>query len=119
MAEEDDPEEEEEIEVTLDTLDEAVAGLRRAGRRNFIISLVLLLLLGLGAGAQIFLLETRLADMQGKLAAGGGRANDDFARVQNQTAAMGASMELLHRDMSLLRGQLEQLQRQLTLHNSQ
>ncbi|MDP6954153.1 MAG: hypothetical protein QGF53_15485, partial [Alphaproteobacteria bacterium] len=68
-----------------------------------IITLILLLGLGGGIGAQTYLLQARLDEM-GKASTQprSERASAELNRIQSQNAALSASMDLLHKDIAQL-----------------
>ena len=89
--------------------------MRRGSTRNFMITLIMLLALGGTVGAQTYLFKAGLDDVAKNSSAQpqSERASAELNRIQSQNAALAASMDLLHKDMTRLRAQLEQLERQL------
>ena len=73
--------------------------------------LILLLTVSGVSGFQIVALEGRLDAVQTGAGKKAGRALDDFARIQDQTAAIRGGVELLHRDIVKLRAQVDDIAR--------
>jgi hypothetical protein len=101
------------VEVTLADVGGTVGRLARSHRRSSLILIVLLILVGAASAGQIAMLNTRLANLETGLSRGSGRSSDDLARIQDQTAKMGAALELLHRDLAQVHSQLNQITREL------
>jgi hypothetical protein len=100
------------VEVTLADLGGTVARLARSHRRSSLIVLVLLIVVGAAAAGEFVMLNTRLAGLESGLGREG-RSADDLARIQDQTAKMGAGVELLHQDLAQVRGQLDRISREM------
>jgi hypothetical protein len=109
----DEPAETGPEEFTLPEVGAVVRRLARSHGRSSLILLVLLIAVGAVSAGQIVMLNTRLSEFESGLGTRTGRASDDFARIQDQTAAMRAGVELLHRDLTQVRGQLDQITREL------
>ena len=101
------------VEVTLASVGGTVGRLVRSHRRSSLILFLLLILVGAATAGQIAMLNTRLANLESGLGRGSGRSSDDLARIQDQTAKMGAGLELLHRDLAQVRSQLDRITREL------
>ena len=88
---------------------------RRASTRNFLITLIMLLALGGAVGAQTYLFQAGLDDVAKNSSAQprSERATAELNRIQSQNAALSASMDLLHKDMTRLREHVERLERQV------
>ncbi len=99
----------------IEAMSEAMLRVRRSNSRNFMITLIMLLALGGAVGAQTYLFQARLDDVGKNSSAQprSERASAELNRIQSQNAALSASMDLLHKDMAQLRGQMERLELQL------
>jgi hypothetical protein len=66
----------------------------------------------IGASAyQIMELQGRLNEVESSVGQRAGRAFDDFARIQDQTAAIRGGVELLHKEVVKLRAQVDAIAR--------
>ena len=90
---------------------ETIWRLARGQRRMSWVLLILLLTMSGVSGFQIVALEGRLDAVQSGAGQRADRAFDDFARIQDQTAAIRGGVELLHREMVKLRAQVDAVAR--------
>ena len=82
------------------------------GQRRMSWVLLILLFAVIGASAyQIMELQGRLGDVESNVGQRAGRAFDDFARIQDQTAAIRGGVELLHKEVVKMRAQVDEIAR--------
>lgn len=83
--------------------------LARGQRRTGWVLLILLLGISGGSAYQIMTLQGRLNDLEAGVGQRAGKAFDDFARIQDQTAAIRGGVELLHREIVRIRKQVDEI----------
>ncbi len=94
-------------------LEQVLKKLTRSNSRLTWSLIVLVLLVSGVAGAEIWMMRDRLAELESGVKKRVNRADDDFARIQDQTAAMRGGIELLHKDLGKLRTQVDEVNRRL------
>jgi len=95
------------------SIEQSIKKLTRASNRLSWALIVLVLLVTGFAGFEIQMMQSRLGDMESGVMNRVNRADDDFARIQDQTAAMRGGIELLHQEIGQVRTQMDELNRRL------
>ena len=85
---------------------------RSNNRLSWALIVLILLVTGI-AGVEFKMMQDRMGDLQAGVNNRVNRADDDFARIQDQTAAMRGGIELLHRELAHLRTQVDEVNRRL------
>ena len=97
----------------------AVERMARGQRRAFLVTVALLVLVAGASVGQLLMLHSRLDALDSGFGGQVARATDDYARIQDQTAAMRAGIELLHREVDQVRSQTELISRRLAAEERQ
>ena len=95
------------------SVEQTIRKLTRSNNRLSWALIVLMLLVTGVVGFEIYMLRDRLGDLENEVKTRVNRAHDDFARVQDQTAAMRGGIELLHKELGQLRTQMDEMNRRL------
>jgi hypothetical protein len=93
--------------------DTPIDRLARSQRRAFLVVVALLVVVAGASIGQVVILQSRLDAIDSGVGRQVARATDDYARIRDQTAAMRAGVELLHRELDHVRSQTEQISRRL------
>jgi len=95
------------------SIEQTIKRLTRSNNRLSWALIVLVLLVTGIAGFEIKMMQDRLGGLETGVTKRVNRADDDFARIQDQTAAMRGGIELLHKDLGQVRTQMDELNRRL------
>lgn len=95
------------------SIEQALKKLTRSNRRLTWSLIVLVLSLAGFAGFEIKMMQDRLGEMETGVKKRVYRATDDYARIQDQTAALRGGIELLHKEVGRVRTQVDELNRRL------
>jgi uncharacterized protein HemX len=94
-------------------MEQTIKRLTRSNNRlSWALIVLVLLVTGVG-GVEIKMMQDRQSDLETGVKMRVNRADDDFARIQDQTAAMRGGIELLHKELGQLRTQVDEVNRQL------
>lgn len=93
--------------------EQTIKRLTRSNNRLSWALIVLVLLVTGVAGVEIKMLQDRMGGVETGVKKRVNRADDDFARIQDQTAAMRGGIELLHKELGQLRTQVDEVNRRL------
>ncbi len=97
-----------------ESIEQTIKKLARSNRRlSWAVILLVLVVAGL-AGFEIKMLQDRVGDMEVGVKKRVVRATDDYARIQDQTAALRGGIELLHKEVGHVRTQMNELNRRLS-----
>ena len=113
MAENTDEADTDDAQAEGPTIEQTLKKLTRSNTRLSWALIVLVLLVTGVAGFEIKMLQDRLGGLESGVKKRVNRADDDFARIQDQTAAMRGGIELLHKEIGQVRTQMDELNRRL------
>lgn len=117
-TDETDTEGDAESRADTPSMEQTLKRLTRSNNRLSWALIVLVLLVAGVAGVEIKMMQDRLGGLETGVKKRVNRADDDFARIQDQTAAMRGGIELLHKEIGQVRTQVDELNRRLRMRDN-